>query len=121
VSCRAVDGGFDTVEGADPIECLLGDRRTVGDVHIKKLPSHVRPACSFDNTAAFVEVVESGIAISMEHTREVLQMLNRVLAFAIRGIEKHGRWRPLAAMRTFVANVCPQPPRLGLAGSWGEN
>jgi hypothetical protein len=64
-------GRLDTVEGADLIERLLGDRRAVGRVNIKELPPHVRPAGGFDNAAAFVEAVEPGIAVGVEHTSEV--------------------------------------------------
>jgi hypothetical protein len=42
-------------------------------MNIKELAPYVRPAGRFDNAAIFIETVESGIAIGVEHASEVLQ------------------------------------------------
>jgi hypothetical protein len=67
---------------------------------MRELAPHMRAACSFDDAVVLVEAIEARIAVSMEHTAEVLQMRDRVLAFAVRGIKEQGCRRSLAATRS---------------------
>lgn len=117
----AIDGGFDIVERADPIESFLSNLGAVGDVHVIKLAPDMGPACRLDDTVALVEAFESGVTVGMKHAGEVVQMGTRPLTLAIAGVEEHGRRRTLAAIGTFVAHVSPQAAGLGLARSRGEH
>jgi hypothetical protein len=40
-------------------------------LHVVKLAPYVCPTCGFDNPAAFVKVMETGIAIGLQDAREV--------------------------------------------------
>jgi hypothetical protein len=113
----AVDCSFDPVQLSDPVERLLGDRRSGRGVHVKELASHMRPAGSLGDAVAGEQLVESGVAIGMDHTAEVAEMGSWVLAFAVRRVKEQRRRWPLAVERTFVTNIHPQPSGLGFASA----
>src|SRR5438132_777018 len=75
----------------------------------------MRPACRFLNAPVFVKLVESSVGISLQRAAELPQVPLGVLAFAIRRIGKPHGGRGLISCRTIIANIRPQPPRLGLA------
>lgn len=81
-------------------------------MNVVKLPAHVDPACGlFDRMIRIlvvVEAVKSGITIGLQDPDEVLQMLARVLALAIRGVGEPDRRRIGAARRSIITNVAPQ-------------
>jgi hypothetical protein len=64
-------------------------------------------AGGFGYRARFEDGVEAGIAVSLEHAFEGLQVASRMLALAIGRVEEHRRRRTLALMRAFVADIGP--------------
>jgi hypothetical protein len=53
-------------------------------VHIEEFAPHMRPAGGFDDLAAGKRLIEAGVAVGMDDASELLEMLARVLALAIR-------------------------------------
>src|ERR1700676_4213456 len=108
VGRQAVDRCFDPVQLADAVKRLLGDRRADGSVYIEELTPDVSPTAGFGDTIAGKQLVESGIAIGMDHAGEPLQVRPRVLALAIGRVEEQCRRRPVSGKSPLVANVGPQ-------------
>jgi hypothetical protein len=105
VGGRAVDRLLDAVELADAVQRLLGDRRRGGGVYVAKLSTHVGPAGGLDDLRTGEQLVESGIAVSMNDAAEVLQVRARMLALAVRRVEEQRRRRPGPSERSLIAYV----------------
>ncbi len=50
---------------------------------IKEFAPHVRPSGGLNNPIAHEQLIEPGIAVSVDDTAEVLQMRLRMFAFAV--------------------------------------
>ena len=84
---------------------------------VEELASDVRPAGGLGDAVAGEQLLEASIAVGMDDAAEVLQMRLRVLALAVGRVEEQRCRRPRAGERPLVADVGPQPPGLGLAGT----
>jgi hypothetical protein len=67
----AADLAFDIIEDADAFDGCSRDGRAIGYVNIVKLASDMCPARGFDDPAAFVEMMETSIAIGLQDACEV--------------------------------------------------
>src|SRR5207302_7539095 len=90
-------------------------------IYIKEFAPHVRPAGGLDNPIADEQLIEPSVAIGVNDAAEVLKMRLRMLAFAVRRVEKQRGRRPRPGKRPLVANIGPQPAGLGLAGAGRED
>jgi len=88
---------------------------------IEEFAPHMRPTASLDNPTADEQLVEPGIAISLDDAAEALQMDPRMLAFAVGRVAEQGGRRPRAGEWPLVAYISPQPAGLGLAGPRRQN
>jgi hypothetical protein len=78
-------------------------------------------ACGFDDPAAFVEMMESSIAIGLQDTGEVAQMLLGMFSLTIFRVGEPHSWWHITACWTVIAHVGPEPRGLGLACSWSQH
>ena len=114
---------FDRVEGADPVDRLLGDRGLLADPVVVELASAMRPARHFGDcgigdlpfagAARFVERLEPGIAVSLQETGEAREVLGRVFPAPVWAVEVSGCRRRRATERPIVTDIDPQPPGFG--------
>src|SRR5580704_19715345 len=81
----------------------------------------MRPAGGLDNPSAGEQLVEPGIAVGVNDAAEVRQMGLWMFALPVRRIAEQSRRRPRASEWPLIANVGPQPARLGLAGARCED
>ncbi len=84
---------------------------------VEELAADMRPAGRLGDPVAGEQLIEAGITVGVDDAAEVLQMLLRVLALAVRRIEEQRRRRACAGERPLVADIGPQPSGLGLAGA----
>src|SRR5262249_26793331 len=66
---------------------------------------HMRPTASLGNPVASEQLVEAGIAVSVNDAREFLQMGARMLALAIGRVAEQCRRRSRTAERPFVTHI----------------
>src|SRR5216684_982566 len=62
-------------------------------MNIEELSPHMGPAGRLDDPSTGEQLVEPGIAISVDDAAEVLQVRARVLALGVRRVEEQRRWR----------------------------
>ena len=65
--------------------------------------------------SGLIQGVEPGIAVGMQVPAETGQLPLRMFALTVGGIAVQHRRRPLSGVRALIAQVDPQPPRLGRA------
>ena len=83
-------------------------------MNVKEFAPHMRPAAGFDDPAAGKQLIEPGIAVSVDDAAEVLQMRLRMRAFAIGRVKEQGGRRPRPGKRPFVADVEPALAKAGV-------
>src|SRR5579883_585391 len=111
---------LDAIEGANPVERLLGHWRFRRFPYLEELPAAVRPARHFRDRRStgpsrIKQRLEPSIAIGLEKAAECRHVASRMLAAAIRAEEVgRGRWRR-SAERPVIAHIDPEPTGLGLA------
>jgi hypothetical protein len=77
---------LDPVQGGDSLKGLTCCRRSVCLLQIIKLAPNVGPAGDFLNAAIlfiFIELVESGISVSLQRSSELAKMALRMFSLAI--------------------------------------
>ena len=75
---------LDRIQSCDSLQRLTGDRRGVSLLQVVELAPHVRPTGDFPNPAIFfIELIESGIGISLQRTLKRTQMLLGKFTLAI--------------------------------------
>ena len=70
--CRqlAAYPGFDTVQRGNPYNRFGRDRRAIRSIDIDKFTSNVRPTSRLLNVPSFIQGIEPGIGIGLQHTLE---------------------------------------------------
>ena len=64
----------------------FGDRGPARLIQVVELAPDMRPAGHFDDGAGFIEPVETGKAIGLQRSVEVLEMIPWMLTFAVRRV-----------------------------------
>ena len=80
-----------------------------------ELAACMRPASDFINGAIAVQMMEPCIGVRLKAAPEVLQMLLRMLAFAILRVREPDSGRGIFTGRPVVTHVGPETSSLGLA------
>jgi hypothetical protein len=99
---EALDYRLDTIELSDAVERFLGDRRAGGSMHVEEFASDMRPTASLGNPVAREQLVEAGIAVSMDDAGEFLQVGPWMLALAIGRVAEQCCRRSRTAKRPLV-------------------
>jgi hypothetical protein len=86
-------------------------------MNVEEFAPHMRPATSLDDPTAGKQLIEAGVAISVDHAAKVLQMRLRMRALAIGRVEEQRGGGPRTGKRPLIADVSPQSAGLGLAGA----
>jgi hypothetical protein len=84
---------------------------------VKELAADMRPATGLDDPSSREQSVEAGVSVGVQHTGEPLEVISRVLSFAVGRVAEECRWRPDAVKRPLVPDVGPQPTRFGPAAA----
>jgi len=112
LSGLACDLALDIVEGANPVERVLRDRRTRRLPLIVKVAAKMRPARRLANASTpvhggLVELPEAAIGIGLQHARKACEMRLRVFAFPVfREVISDAR-RIAAAPGSIIADIDP--------------
>src|ERR1700760_4951027 len=81
----------------------------------------MRPACSFDDPSAFIEMMKTRIAIRLQNAGEAEEVLLRIFALAIFRVgEPYRSWR-IVSSRAVIAYIGPEPRRLRSARAWRQH
>src|SRR5262249_18795659 len=113
----ATDALLDRIELSNSPQCLGCNGRVGCLEEFIEVASRMDPTCSEGDVAACLQSLETGIAIDMEHPREVLQMRRWSCALAIGREYKDCSRRCRAAPRPLVTCVHPKPSGLGAAAT----
>jgi hypothetical protein len=105
---------LDGVEPGDALDGLLGDDRALRLEDVDELAPNVGQAGDLAHAARPIEFVEAGIAVGMDPALVAGQMPRRVLALAVDREPIVGGGRIRAVPGPLVADVRPDPRRLGL-------
>jgi hypothetical protein len=81
----------------------------------------MRPAAGLGDPSADKQFVKPSIAVGVDDAPKVLQMRLRMLTFTVGRVKEQSRRRPRASEWPLIADVGPQPARLGLAGARGQD
>ena len=81
----------------------------------------VRPTCGFNDTAGFVQPIESRKGIGLQRAAERGQMSGRMFRLAIGRVGKPNRRRVRASRRPIVTHIGPQTTGLCFAVSWSQH
>src|SRR5258707_9497263 len=111
----AAQAVLDLVERADALQRDGSERRVGGGVEVEELAPHMCPARHLDHRVPPVELVEPGIAVSLQDPAEAREMAQRMLGAAIRAVAVKRRWRGRPTPGSVVTHIDPQPPGLGPA------
>src|SRR5271156_3137948 len=90
-------------------------------MNVIELAPCMSPACGFDDPAAFVEMMKSSIGIGLQNSGKGVQMLLRMFSLAILCVGEPNGWRHIAARRSIVAHIGPEPRGFGLACAWSQH
>ena len=77
-------------------------------VDVVKLAPRVRPARSFVDMAALVEVAESGIAIGLQGPAKISKVFPGMLAPAVGKVAEEDRRGYIAACGTIIPHIGPE-------------
>src|SRR5271167_2366576 len=116
VGGMAADLGFDLIEIANALQHLGCERRLGGGVKVVELPPHMSPAkCQRYRSVRTRpgQPLEPGITIDLKYAAEPGQMLGRMRALAVLGVDIGGDRMAGAAPRPVIDRIAPQPSRLG--------
>src|SRR5271156_1151920 len=73
------------------------------------------PACSFDDPAAFVEMMKSSIGIGLQNSGKGVQMLLGMFSLAIHCVGEPHSWWHITSRWSIVAHIGPESRGFGLA------
>jgi hypothetical protein len=101
------DFAFDSVQLADPLKRLRGNRRRAGGCQLVEGAPHMRPAKGEPDVSTFSQQFVSGVAIDLEHALEVGEVRGHALCLAIGSIDISDTRRIGAAPWSVIAGVSP--------------
>ena len=115
---QAVDGALDLEQFVDAAHRLNGDGRFVLLCQFEEVPAAMAPACRLDDRSgtpfSVVKGVEPGEGVGLHDADIAGEMFLGMLAGTRSRIAEDGRWRILAAERSIVAHISPDPTCHGL-------
>ena len=120
----AADVVLDGIEFGNPSQCLLGQRRDIGEVNVVELAPRMRPTVGELRAIvgfAAEQAAEPGIAVDLNQTAEPAQMRLRMLTLAIFAVDIGGGRMAWSAPWPIVERVAPQSPRLGASAAGIEH
>src|SRR5271168_4516817 len=88
---------------------------------IEELAPDMRHARSFLYQAVFIELVEASVGVGLKDATEVCQVPLRMFSLAVRRVGEPDCRSIERTGGAIVANVGPEPARLGLAGAWSKH
>jgi hypothetical protein len=87
-------------------------------VDVMELAAGMSPAGCFANPASVIQMVKTGIRVGLQRAGEILQVLARMFAPAIRRVGEPNGGCGVVTCRTVIAHIGPEPAglRLPVAG-----
>ena len=92
----ASNGSFYFVQLGNPLQCLFGNAGTLGNMDVKELAPDMSETGDFLDTTSPIKFFEPGIAVGMQPTRKVFEMISWPLASSIRRELVERGWKMIA-------------------------
>ena len=109
------------VKSADAVDGTGSRRRRMRSVDVVKLAPSMSPARCLVNPARVIQMMKTGVRVSLQRAREVLEMFPGMFALAIRRVGEPNGGCGVVACRAVIAHVSPEPARLRLPVARSED